>query len=88
MSVTRSFRKRGIGEKMLDVALSHCVRQQFRAVELITTEAHHEAKNLYVKKGFDILHSFIKIYALGFVRVTLYRFRMPCVLKRSTFHES
>lgn len=83
MAVAKSYRKRGIGVALVDVALAHCSEQKFRAVELITTEFHEAAKALYVGKGFSISNSFPKEFVFGLIPITMYRFRRSCTRNSS-----
>ena len=79
MGVDPAFRRRGLGARLADVALAHCVRRGFRAVELLTTEGHGAARSLYTAKGFQIVHHQRKVYALGLAVVNLYRMRLASV---------
>lgn len=64
---------------MLDVAIRHCFSNHFRAIELLTTECHDAARNLYFKRGFEIINCRRQLFAAGLADITLYTLRMPCV---------
>ena len=83
MAVKAGYQRKGIGDALVETTIKHCVNKRFRAIELLTTEFHRSAKNLYVKKGFEIMNSYPKGLVLGFISIGMYRFRMPCVSTRS-----
>ena len=78
MAVARSCRRRGVGQMLLNEAISHCHRHRYRAVELITSEHHHEARNLYLKRGFQILRTYSTDYLFGLISWQMHRYRLPC----------
>ncbi len=79
LGVAEDSQRNGVGQRLLETAIRHCVGQKaFRAIELNTTECHTEAKNLYLKKGFQIVQTYDKDYLFGIISVNMYRFRMPC----------
>ena len=86
MSVSKSFQRLGIGTTLADVALEHCARANFRAVELLTTEHHHQGRSLYVSKGFELMETQSKQYLGGLIHFALLRFRLPCTLMRSSLN--
>ena len=52
-------------------------------MELVTTEHHTAARNLYASRGFEFLSAHTKTYvAWGLLTLTLYRLRVAC----STLH--
>lgn len=81
MAVVPQYRKMGIGSKLLDVALDYCNKQDFKAIELITTQCHDSARSLYMKKGFEMIHTFTKDLIGGYYVIGMYRLRLLC--KRS-----
>jgi GNAT superfamily N-acetyltransferase len=83
MAVSQTFHRRGIGSALADVALEHCARTNFRAVELLTTEYHQPARCLYATKGFDLIETNRKSYCAGLFPIAIYRLRAPCILARS-----
>jgi len=80
MAVSKKHQRKGIGSAMMDHALDHCRTFKFRAIELITTEHHEAARNLYARKGFELLASYDKNFVFGLVSITLYRLRRSCTL--------
>lgn len=78
MAVNKKHQRRGIASAMMDVALDHCRAFKFRAIELITTEHHEAARNLYSRKGFELIASYEKNFVIGFVSITLFRLRRAC----------
>ncbi len=81
--MTSKFRRKGIASALVDVALEHCARSNFRAVELFTSEHHWAARSLYAGKGFDLVETSRKLFIGGLLAVSLYRLRLPCVVARS-----
>ena len=65
MAVSKKHQRRGIASAMMDTALDHCRAYKFRAIELITTEHHEAARNLYARKGFELIASYEKISSSG-----------------------
>lgn len=79
MTVAETHRRRGVGTALLDVGLKHCLQSKFRAVELITTEHHQAARNLYASRGFELLSVYYKNYLVwGVVSLAMYRLRVAC----------
>ena len=88
MAVAKKHQRRGIASAMMDVALGHCRTFKFRAIELITTEHHEAARNLYSGKGFELIASYEKNFVIGLVSITLYRLRRACNLLLSNNMEN
>ena len=78
LAVSKRHQRKGIATAIIDEALEHCLKYKFRAVELTTTEHHEAARNLYTKKGFELINSYHKRFFMGLVSLTLYRLRLPC----------
>ena len=78
MAVSKKHQRRGIASAMMDIALDHCRPFKYRAIELITTEHHEAARNLYARKGFELIASYDKNFVFGLVSITLYRLRRSC----------
>ena len=64
---------------LTDVALDHCARANFRAVELLTTEFHQAARSLYATKGFELIETTRKTYLGGLLSFSLYRLRVASI---------
>lgn len=77
MAVTKSARRLGIGSALTDVALDHCAKMNFRAIELITTEHHQAARHLYSSKGFELIETKKRSFGGGLVSFDQHRFRLP-----------
>ena len=87
MAVSKKHQRRGIASAMMDTALDHCRAYKFRAIELITTEHHEAARNLYARKGFELIASYEKNFVFGMVSIALYRLRRACnVLLSNNIH--
>jgi len=77
MTVAKAHRRRGVGTAILEVGLRHCLDARFRAVELITTEHHQAARNLYANWGFEFMQIYRKNYLFwGIVSLNMYRLRV------------
>ena len=82
LAVKKGYRRKGIGDGLIDAAIKHCLINNFRAIEASVGQCHETARNLLVRKGFDILQSYRKEVFL-MMGIKAYRLRMPCLLKRS-----
>merc|ERR1719376_1643039 len=79
MTVSKTHRRRGVGAALLDVGLKHCLLNRFRAVELVTTEHHQAARNLYASRGFELQSIYHKNYLVwGIISLSMYRLRVAC----------
>ena len=83
MSVTKPFRRQGIGSALTDAALEHCSRANFRAVELLTTEHHQAARSLYASKGFELIETIRKPFVGGLFSLAIYRLRISVSIIRN-----
>ena len=45
---------------------------------LISSECHIEARNLYLKRGFEIFRSYPQEYLFGLISWQMYRYRISC----------
>ena len=84
MTVSKKHQRRGIASAMMDIALDHCRSFKLRAIELITTEHHEAARNLYARKRFELIASYEKNFVFGLVSIVLYRLRRSCSLLLSS----
>lgn len=85
MAVSGQHQRRGVGSSLLSKALFHCRDQRLLAAELITTEHHDAARNLYASKGFQLASTTRKDYLFGLVTLVVCRLRIPCS-KIGTLH--
>lgn len=53
MAVKPGYNGLGIGKSLVKTAVDFCQRHGYSHIELITTEIHHAARNLYTKFGFE-----------------------------------
>ena len=83
MSVTKTFRRQGIGSALTDVALEHCSQANFRAVELLTSEHHQAARSLYASKGFELIETIRKPFVGGLFSLAIYRLRISVSIIRN-----
>lgn len=87
MAVCKAARRKGIGSALVDVALEHCAKANYRAIELVTTEHHQAARSLYASKGFELIEKNKKNYLEGLISLNLYRLRLSAVhLTRSNLN--
>ena len=86
MAVSPKYRRKGIGLALTDVALDHCAKANFRAIELFTTEYHQAARSLYASKGFELIETTRKNFLAGLLSFSLYRLRVPCILSRANLN--
>lgn len=73
MAVEKGHQRRGVGSALLEVALDHCGKSLFQAVELVTSEHHEKARSLYYKKGFELNASYKKMFLGGLVGLNMFR---------------
>jgi GNAT superfamily N-acetyltransferase len=60
MVVTPKYQRKGIASLLVDEALRFCKDKGYAAVELVTSECHDAARELYLKKGFDLKQMYHK----------------------------
>ncbi|XP_046359004.2 N-acetyltransferase 8-like [Haliotis rufescens] len=74
MAVKRNFRRLGIAKKLVSTAISFCKQRHYDKIELITTEVHQPARNLYTRLGFIMVDYRPYKYLLGLISVWTYEF--------------
>ncbi|KAF2351311.1 GNAT domain [Trinorchestia longiramus] len=52
MAVKMEYRRRNIGSNLLELAIDFARRHQYKGIELLTTECHYQAREMYHKSGF------------------------------------
>ncbi|XP_045603285.1 probable N-acetyltransferase 8B [Procambarus clarkii] len=62
MAVRKAYRHRGIAMRLLDEAIQFCTDRCLEGIELVTTECHYKARELYYKRGFEAQHTYFKYY--------------------------
>ncbi|RXG59268.1 hypothetical protein Avbf_06621 [Armadillidium vulgare] len=65
MAVKKEYRRREIGSHLVREAIKFCQERKYAGIELITTEHHGAAKQLYWNEGFVNSESMHKAF-LGF----------------------
>ncbi|XP_071543501.1 uncharacterized protein [Panulirus ornatus] len=62
MAVKKAYRRRGIAMRLLDEVIQFCTDHCLEGIELVTTECHYKARELYYKRGFEAQHTYFKYY--------------------------
>lgn len=75
MAVKKAYRRCGIATKLMDEVIQFCSDRCYEGIELITTECHYEAREMYYRKGFEAEHTYYKYYLN--VRQPMYLFYLP-----------
>jgi GNAT superfamily N-acetyltransferase len=60
MAVNPKYQRKGIASVLVDEALRFCKDKGYSGVELGTGECHDAARELYLKKGFDLKQMYHK----------------------------
>lgn len=74
MAVRKEYQRRGIAGNLLEEVINFCTERDYNGIELVTTECHHKARELYYKRGFEAEHTYFKSYFN--VRQPMYQFFM------------
>ncbi|KDR18719.1 probable N-acetyltransferase CML3 [Zootermopsis nevadensis] len=72
MAVNPKYQRKGIASVLVDEALRFCKDKGYSAVELVTSECHDAARELYLKKGFDLKQMYHKPIVGTVVTVQMY----------------
>lgn len=75
MAVKKAYRRRGIASRLVDEVIQFCTDKCYEGIELVTTECHYQARELYFRKGFEAEHTYYKYYLN--VRQPMYQFHLP-----------
>ncbi|KAK8389714.1 hypothetical protein O3P69_009008 [Scylla paramamosain] len=75
LAVKKAYRRRGIAQRLLDEAIHFSTEHCLDEIELVATECHHKARELFYKKGFEVQHTYFKYYFN--VQQPLYIFNLP-----------
>ncbi|XP_064117547.1 uncharacterized protein LOC135222980 isoform X4 [Macrobrachium nipponense] len=75
MAVKKAYRRRGIASRLVDEVVQFCTDKCYEGIELVTTECHYQARELYFRKGFEAEHTYYKYYLN--VRQPMYQFYLP-----------
>ncbi|PNF17452.1 hypothetical protein B7P43_G00359 [Cryptotermes secundus] len=74
MAVSPKYQRKGIASVLVDEALRFCKDKGYCAVELVTSECHDAARELYLKKGFDLKQIYHKPIVGTIVTIQMYDF--------------
>ncbi|PSN53882.1 hypothetical protein C0J52_02412 [Blattella germanica] len=72
MAVNSKYHRKGVASVLLDEALRFCEEKGYSAVELVTSECHDAARELYLKKGFDLKQMYHKPIVGSAVSIQMY----------------
>ncbi|XP_069690206.1 N-acetyltransferase family 8 member 3-like [Periplaneta americana] len=72
MAVAPRYQRKGIASALLDEALRFCMDRGYAAVELVTSECHDAARELYLKKGFELKQMYHKPIVGTVVSIQMY----------------
>jgi GNAT superfamily N-acetyltransferase len=72
MAVNPKYQRKGIASVLVDEALKFCKDKGYSAVELVTSECHDAARELYLKKGFDLKQMYHKPIVGTVVTIQMY----------------
>ncbi|XP_045102702.1 uncharacterized protein LOC123499127 [Portunus trituberculatus] len=75
LAVKKAYRLRGIAQQLLDEAIHFSTEHCLNEIELVATECHHKARELFYKKGFEVQHTYFKYYFN--VQQPFYIFSLP-----------
>lgn len=73
--VKKAYRRRGIAQGLVDEAVQFSTDHCMEGIELVTTECHHKARELFYRKGFEVQHTYYKYYLN--VQQPVYLFSLP-----------
>lgn len=73
MAVKPKYQKMGIAKALIDEALQFCCEKDYQGVELVTSEWHERARNLYLKKGFHLKQMYHKKLFGSVITVLMYQ---------------
>ena len=74
MAVRKKFRRLGIAQKLVQTTIAFCKDHSYEVIELITTEVHKPARNLYLNMGFVQVNYKPYQYLYGFIKIWTYEF--------------
>ncbi|XP_067005240.2 N-acetyltransferase family 8 member 3 [Anabrus simplex] len=74
MAVNHRYQRKGIASALLDEALRFCKTRGYSTVELVTTECHDAARELYLKKGFELKQMYHKQVVGTLITILMYDF--------------
>lgn len=72
MAVHPRYQHKGIGSKLIEEVLNFAAQKGYAAVELLTSECHNDARELYLKKGFELKQMYHKHVFGSLVSILIY----------------
>lgn len=72
MAVIPKYQRKGVASALVNEALQFCSEKDYVGVELVTTECHDNARDLYMKKGFQMKQMYHKQIIGSIVTVLMY----------------
>ena len=74
MAVLEDMRRCGVGRRLLEHALTFCKERNYTRIDLITTDVHQAARELYEKMGFKQVGYRPYKYLFGLVNIWTYEY--------------
>lgn len=72
MCVSKRYHRKGIATNLLTEAIQFCEDKGYTIAELVTSEYHDVARELYLKKGFELKQMYHKPIVGGIITVLMY----------------
>lgn len=72
MAVHPRYQHKGIASKFVDEVLTFAAQKGYHAVDLVTSECHNGARELYLKKGFELKQMYHKHVFGSLVSILIY----------------
>jgi len=88
LTVLTKYRHKGVGQQLATEAFRHCLDQNYRAVQLVTTDCHHSARSFFEQQEWKMTSGYQKRYLGGLVKIGMCVFRKPCIRKLDTLLDS
>lgn len=72
MAIHPRYQHKGIGSQLVDEVIKFAVSKGYDAIELVTSECHNNARELYLKKGFELKQMYHKHVFGSLVSILIY----------------
>ena len=72
-----SYRGGGLGEELVNVAVSQCIQNRLRAVEMVMDSLEEGARKMCENQEWNMENMSLK-NILGPIKIDQYRYRKPC----------
>ncbi|GLH09661.1 hypothetical protein R5R35_013523 [Gryllus longicercus] len=72
MGVVKSYQRKGIASALVDEVLRFCRDKCYQYVELVTTECHDAARELFLNKGFELKQMYHKQIVGSIITVQMF----------------